>query len=809
MTALLSRSFELVFYDPTKKSRRSTHFSGTPGPVLTTEHRFDYLKAYAKALTAHFGLPQANLAVPVVSEGSCRRAARRLKEKPGPEVRRLIPLKYWRWTLEGDDRASSGGKKTLPGYAGGGTAGRGRKWKLPGYDDRCWNELAAPTLVCRNRPLLLRTEFQGLPAQRTVFDIEGLVGEFDCWVNGKLAGHDDTPAPVNIEISKHVRAGHKNCVALRVAQRCGHQIGLAGEVTIRCTDRVHVEDVFVRTRRIEGRRASVEVQVSVRNEDRSRFIGTCDIEFFEWFPKEKRAPTHAVRAPLDLRSGHAEQVIVNCLLKPVRPWSPESPHLYRVRAVLRNRAGSAIDDLVEVCGIRTVEQKDGRIRLNGKEFFIRSFGDNLGFAPASDFHGSVCPHDDLLIRDMLLCKEAGANTMRLHPWGHTGSPGSYNDHGWPEWGEPCDATNYGRIAHIADQLGICLFWVTRCWTLWNLKDDHRRDRYAALITSSITRVRNHPSIIIYEGLNEVALAATLTSKGPAVFKALRRSYRRFLQAVNSVDSSRLLLPDTPFGPWYARRDGCCDEKTVMAGNVLWTMHCYCGWYADFQELGKQREDLPKTPDPTFLKRKERPLVLAECGAEAMPDWDRCRRLPWHGVWLNNGSPAGRIEAKRLGRPLRILENSEAEISQAYQALCLYMTAAYLRRNRVDGMNVNLIADGLAEGLYHKGVTDLYRYAKLGFFGTKMSYQNILVTGMSGNFVLSNKDALDIALVNDSRKTLRRLRIEVVVLDLAGRTVDTHSFVCDAPHASVCPVGSYKPRFPKKGLYRIEYRVLRK
>jgi hypothetical protein len=239
----------------------------------------------------------------------------------------------------------------------------------------------------------------------------------------------------------------------------------------------------------------------------------------------------------------------------------------------------------------------------------------------------------------------------------------------------------------------------------------------------------------------------------------------------------------------------------MAENIYWDCHDYIGWYRDFQHVYIYK-------DRFWPDNRARAVMLTECGAEAMPDWERYRGLPWRSLWLNNGRPCSAIEQARLGRPLRVLRDSEAHLSQAYQGLCIQQTANFVRASGCDGMNVNLIADGLAEGNYHKGVCDLYRRAKLGDFAARMAYQPTLVTGMDGDFVLSEGDELHLTLVNDAVERVgRQVRVRVEVKEIDGNLVGATELDATLDESGIVPLGDYRPQFPGSGLYQIEYTVL--
>ena len=52
-------------------------------------------------------------------------------------------------------------------------------------------------------------------------------------------------------------------------------------------------------------------------------------------------------------------------------WSPESPNLYRVEVILRDKKGREIDDYMLTTGIRTISQKDGNLYVNNRPEILK------------------------------------------------------------------------------------------------------------------------------------------------------------------------------------------------------------------------------------------------------------------------------------------------------------------------------------------------------------------------------------------------------------------------------------------------------
>lgn len=795
------QSFELVYYDPDPAFRGRTAFEIAANSGVTTEQRIEYISRYAEAIKAHAQLDEARaLSYPVLGDDEVQEALSRLKPPPQPQVRRCVPLRYWRWRLGGAELAL--------------------EWVEPDYVDDLWMELEAPTVLDMHRSMLLRTTVQAVPAERYLLDIESIQDAFRLWVDGSLVVEHDGYEPVTLDVTRWITPEREQVFALEVPYKEGNQIGIAGEVALVCTSQAYVSDLYVKTLRAEEEKdAEVRAHVTVMAPDGEGFVGSLEVELEPWHPESGPVVARA-SAALRLDPGAEQAVTLDLVVKEPRLWSPDSPNLHLARARLLDASGRAVDDSVQSTGLRTIEHRDGRLYLNGKRFVLRSLGNNLGFAPSADSHGTICPPDEWLVRDMLLAKRANANGMRLHAWGFSGVPGKYNEYGWPEWGIPTDGTNYSRIADVADQLGLCLQWLTRYWGFFaeGLRLQVDIPQMGRLLTASIRRVRNHPSIIIWEGLNEAGLhiGARQFSKtvrlegweseglvGPYA-ERFEEFCAKYIQTVNSVDDSRLIAPDAMWGPLHQRLTTRVitlkDESIYKAApNVLWTAHYYGGWYSEMDRVYALAED---------CWREDRAWAchLSECGGEAMPDYRRYRGLPWASTWLNNDRPCRYFEILRLGRGFRMLDRSEVHLSQAYQGLCIWHTVMACRMADCDGTNINLIADGLMEGQYHKGVTDLHRLAKLGYHCAKMAYQPAVVAGINGDYVLSSDDPIRLKVAHEQRLAGARAQLTVEVRDVEGTVVARDTLDVSLGSGVVTDVGEYRLKLEAPALYEVHYEL---
>ncbi|MCU0474390.1 MAG: hypothetical protein MUC93_13680 [Bacteroidales bacterium] len=90
----ISESFELRYFSNNPKSNGETDFKGETA-VFNTEERVEYLKRYAEIAKEFFNDPE--LDTKVVSDEQVKQVMSKLKPQPEPEVRKEIPLKYWKW----------------------------------------------------------------------------------------------------------------------------------------------------------------------------------------------------------------------------------------------------------------------------------------------------------------------------------------------------------------------------------------------------------------------------------------------------------------------------------------------------------------------------------------------------------------------------------------------------------------------------------------------------------------------------------------------------------------------------------------
>jgi len=156
----------------------------------------------------------------------------------------------------------------------------------------------------------------------------------------------------------------------------------------------------------------------------------------------------------------------------VVPWHPDSPRLYDLEARLLDGDGKVVDRVESYFGLRTIDTRDGRFRLNGEPFVQRLVLDQ-GYFPGGLL---TAPSDESLRHDIELAQSFGFNGARKHQ--------KSEDPRWLYW---------------ADRLGFLV------WSEMPSFHEHSPEaerRLSAEWTEVVMRDREHPSVVAWVVANE-------------------------------------------------------------------------------------------------------------------------------------------------------------------------------------------------------------------------------------------------------------------------------------------------------------------
>ena len=256
-----------------------------------------------------------------------------------------------------------------------------------------------------------------------------------------------------------------------------------------------------------------------------------------------------------------------------RPWSPESPHLYRLRV----DCGS--DDSIVRFGIREIRAEGRDVFLNGRP--LRLFGYNRheyfpNFGPSTPFSQMV--NDVQLLRDM------GCNFVR----------GAHY---------PQDQ----RFLDLCDEFGL-LFWEENLG--WGQKPKqlvhplYQKHHYISLVEMT-ERSYNHPCIVIWGFLNEAA------TDDPASYRPIFEESKGYLRARGG---NRLIACASN----RMKNDRFFEEVDIVCVNF------YPGWYGA-EDHPNPISLIPEHFADFFDHLEKRglgskPFLISEIGCEALYGW---------------------------------------------------------------------------------------------------------------------------------------------------------------------------------------------
>lgn len=231
--------------------------------------------------------------------------------------------------------------------------------------------------------------------------------------------------------------------------------------------------LFVSFGHISQSQAEIRLDAHVRNSSNTYFSGKIEYQLFD---KDNRRVCQANKA-FSVSKGKARNTSLTIKVEKPELWEPDSPYLYQLHVLLKDKSGHVVDGYRRRIGIRSIEfkGKDG-FWLNGKPYPYPLIGANrhqdfaiIGNALSNSLHW----------RDAKKLRDAGLRVIR-------------NAH-YPQDPAFMDA---------CDELGLFVIVNTPGWQFWN-KEPIFAQRVYSDIRNMVRRDRNHPSVWMWEPiLNE-------------------------------------------------------------------------------------------------------------------------------------------------------------------------------------------------------------------------------------------------------------------------------------------------------------------
>jgi beta-galactosidase len=342
-------------------------------------------------------------------------------------------------------------------------------WELQGFAEPSYDLALKDGLGLYRRSFRVPANWRG---RKTMLRFDGVAFGFDLWVNGRPAGASVASAfnPHTFDVTGLLREDGENTLALKVTTKPkGYEFdvnddwslsGIFRDVTLFSVPVVHVQDLSTATRLADDGSAalSVSVQLSGHGKLRARLLAPSGrpVKDFDLAPAKGGAYAATVRVPQP------------------RLWTAETPALYRLQLTLSD-GGRTLQALDERIGLREVRIADGVLQLNGRPIKLRGVNHH-DLEPGT---GRTVT-DAGMRRDLALMKKANVNYVRTSHY-------------------PPDE----RFLRLCDELG---FYVVDEVAIGKGEEHLDKPDYRATVLArvepTITRDKNHPSVIVWSIGNE-------------------------------------------------------------------------------------------------------------------------------------------------------------------------------------------------------------------------------------------------------------------------------------------------------------------
>ncbi|HEY1164606.1 MAG TPA: glycoside hydrolase family 2 TIM barrel-domain containing protein [Chitinophaga sp.] len=324
-----------------------------------------------------------------------------------------------------------------------------------------------------------------LPAKKVLVLFDGVYRNSEVWINGHYLGiRPYGYSSFYYDLTQYLNpAGKDNVIAVKVNtseqpnSRWYTGSGIYRHVWLLTKDRLHVDQwgVFARTIEADNDKASVDVAITLRNENSADQSCTVITKFIDAAGKEAGKAVSNVKAT----AGQAMKIDQHIRISKPALWSVDHPTLYRLKVEVL-KAGKLVDTYVSPFGIRTARfDPNTGFSLNGKHVKLKGVNLHHDGGPLG-----AAVFDCTYKRRLEILKGMGCNALRM----------SHNPPS-PELLAYADSLGFVVIDEIFDEWmdGKTAGGYASQFANWYEKD----------VENWIRRDRNHPCVVAWSIGNEV------------------------------------------------------------------------------------------------------------------------------------------------------------------------------------------------------------------------------------------------------------------------------------------------------------------
>lgn len=408
-----------------------------------------------------------------------------------------------------------------------------------------------------------RTEFT-LPGewkgQQVIIRLDGVLRGYDLWLNNRYvgtweSGYNTCLFDLTPHLTKKAFKGEAQQLALRVySQFKGYEfdcfddwatMGIFRDVTLFPVPKTHLSDLTVTTK------ANGEVAVNTTVANATKNTTTC----------------------YEILDARGQLVSTGGTIRNPKLWTAETPYLYTLKVYVYEK-GTPLQTFEQKIGIREVTIDGSILKLNGQPIKLRGVN-----AHATDPYTVKVISDDLTLKDMHTMKEASVNYLRLSHYPR----------------EP-------RFYELADSLGFYLVdEVPFGFGDKHLSNRNYQDILKTRALATVTRDKNHPSVLVWSVGNENPLPQTCVEVGdyvgsldpsrPYCFPQVGSYFRKFFEGPNPKG-----FPSKApvYAPHYPTTGQIADFYQHLDRPVIFTEYCHTLGIS-FEDHDRQWDIIERTP----------------------------------------------------------------------------------------------------------------------------------------------------------------------------------------------------------------------
>ena len=372
--------------------------------------------------------------------------------------------------------------------------------------------------------------------QQVIIRLDGVLRGYNLWLNDQLvgtweSGYNTCLFDLTPYLTKKAFKGEPQQLAMRVySQFKGYEfdcfddwatMGIFRDVTLMAVPKTHLSDLTVTTK-MNG---EVTVKSEVANATKHTNV-ECRMDGVEF-------ATANDGSAVPVAVGNSTLYTLHSKLTSPRLWTAETPYLYTLRVYVKEK-GKTLQTFTQKIGIREISIDGNVLKLNGKPIKLRGVN-----AHSTDPKTVKVISDDLTLKDMRMMKEASVNYMRLSHYPR----------------EP-------RFYELADSLGFYLVnEVPFGFGDKHLSSRSYQDILKTRALATVSRDKNHPSVIVWSVGNENPLPQTCIEVGdyvgqldpsrPYCFPQVGSYFRKFWESKGLKPSETAPSPFPSKAPVYA------------------------------------------------------------------------------------------------------------------------------------------------------------------------------------------------------------------------------------------------------------------